>query len=162
MKYRIETFPSFTLAGFAHHIKREKAFHQAPAIRSELWAGVKISDLLGLLRMADYRTAGISGAVIESRSGATGEMTYMTAVTTSVATDRVAHITAPEGMEVVPIPAATWIGIDAGGDLPDAVQNIYKRFYSECLPGLGYELEDLPVLECYMQENRQEVWIAVR
>ena len=89
-------------------------------------------------------------------------MTNMHAVTNSVATDGVAHITAPEGMEEVPIPAATWIVIDAGGDLPDAVQNIYKRFYSECLPGLGYELEDLPVLECYMQENRQEVWIAVR
>lgn len=25
----------------------------------------------------------------------------------------------------------------------------------------GYELADLPVIECYLKENRQEVWSAV-
>lgn len=25
----------------------------------------------------------------------------------------------------------------------------------------GYELADLPVIECYMQENHQEVWITI-
>lgn len=56
---------------------------------------------------------------------------------------------------------ATWAIFEANGELPDATQKIYKQFYTEWLPNSGYSLADLPAIECYMQENRQEVWIAI-
>lgn len=46
------------------------------------------------------------------------------------------------------------------GELPDSTLRVYKQFYTEWLPNSGYELAEMPVNECYMQENRQEVWIA--
>jgi len=65
-------------------------------------------------------------------------------------------------MEEIEIPSVTWAVFNADGKLPDAVQKIYKQFYTEWLPNSGYELEDLPAIESYMQDNRQEVWIAVK
>lgn len=64
-------------------------------------------------------------------------------------------------MEEFSYPAATWAVFEANGELPSATQKVYKQFYTEWLPNSGYELADLPVIECYKQENSQEVWIAV-
>ncbi len=36
-------------------------------------------------------------------------------------------------------------------------QWVYKQFYTEWHPNSGYELADMLVIKCYMQENRQEV-----
>ncbi|WP_347460365.1 MULTISPECIES: hypothetical protein [Clostridium] len=41
-----------------------------------------------------------------------------------------------------------WLGLLAG----------LKQIW---LPSSGFKLADLPVFECYMQENRQEIWIAI-
>lgn len=69
------------------------------------------------------------------------------------------HVPTPEGMAEFSYPAATWVIINADGEIPKAVQDVYQKFYFEWLT--GYMLSDLPVFECYMQENHQEVWIAV-
>lgn len=71
------------------------------------------------------------------------------------------HIPAHDGMQEFSYPEATWAIFEANGELPSAIQKVYKQFYTEWLPNSGYKLADLPVIECYMQENRQEVWIAV-
>ena len=71
------------------------------------------------------------------------------------------HVPVLEGMTEFSYPSATWVVINADGELPKAVQDIYRGFYSEWLPNSGYKLANLPVIECYHQENRQELWIAV-
>lgn len=58
-------------------------------------------------------------------------------------------------------PSATWAIFEANGELPEATQDLYKQFYSEWLPNSGYGLANLPLIECYLEENHQEVWIAV-
>ena len=58
-------------------------------------------------------------------------------------------------------PAGTWVIFEANGELSNAIQEVYKQFYTEWLPSSGYELANLPVIECYMQENQQEVWISI-
>jgi len=63
--------------------------------------------------------------------------------------------------EELPYSAATWVVINADGEIPKAINDIYQEFYSEWLPCSGYKLSGLPIFECYMQENHQEVWIAV-
>lgn len=88
-------------------------------------------------------------------------MEYIIAVTNHVDAPNCKHVQLLEGMKEFSYPTATWAIFEANGELPDATQKVYKQFYSEWLPNSQYELADLPVIECYMQENRQEVWIAV-
>jgi len=93
--------------------------------------------------------------------GEAEEMEYIVAVTNFVDAPNCNHIPVIEGVEEFSYPSATWAIFEANGELPEATQRVYKQFYTEWLPNSGYDLADLPVIECYMQENKQEVWIAV-
>jgi AraC family transcriptional regulator len=88
-------------------------------------------------------------------------MNYIIAVTSHVNLPQCNHIPALDGMKEFSYPEATLAIFEAYGELPSATQKVYKQFYTKWLPNSGYELSDLPVIECYMQDNRQEVWIAV-
>lgn len=162
MNYQIEQWPAFTITGFAYPIKTAEAFDVIPGIWQTAWNDGTMKKLHALFRQADYRPAGFIGMAAGGQWGASEEMEYRIGVTTHVDRPDCAEIPAPEGMVQRRLPAATWVIFNADGELPAAVQRIYKQFYSEWLPSSGYELEDLPVLECYKQENGQEVWIAIR
>ncbi|KAB8138124.1 AraC family transcriptional regulator, partial [Gracilibacillus oryzae] len=51
--------------------------------------------------------------------------------------------------------------------MPDAIQNVWKRIFSEWFPSTGYEHADAPELEVYYPgdpasaDYRSEVWIPV-
>ena len=109
----------------------------------------------------DYRPSGFLGIATGGGWGSTDEMDYILAVTNHVDIPDCYHAPVPEGMTVFSYPAATWVIINADGEIPKAVQDVYQKFYSEWLPRSGYKLSDLPVFECYLQEDHQEVWIAV-
>lgn len=85
------------------------------------------------------------------------DMNYIIAVTNFVDVPECQHITALEGMVEISYPAATWAIFEANGELSEAIQEVYKQFYTEWLPNSGYALVDLPVIECYMQGNHQEI-----
>ena len=89
------------------------------------------------------------------------KMDYIIGVTCHVEVQECNPVPILEGMKAFSYPAATWVVINADGELPYAIQDIYKAFYSEWLPNSGYRLADLPVIECYLGEKHQEVWIAV-
>ena len=114
-----------------------------------------------LEKFPDYRPAGFLGIAQGGQWGESEEMEYIIAVTNHVDAPNCKCIPVIEGMIEFSYPAATWAIFEANGELPDATQKVYKQFYSEWLPNSGYELDNLPVIECYMQENRQEVWIAI-
>ena len=162
MTYQIEKWPAFKVAGFKHRIKTEEAFKIVPELWSQAWNSGTMNRFFDLLMKTDYRPAGILGIAIGGQGGNSIEMDYFMGVTNHVETDNVCHVPAPDGMEEIHIKSATWVIIQANGALPDAVQKVYKQFYSEWLPGSNYQLDDLPILECYMQDNRQEVWVAVK
>lgn len=161
MNYQIEQWPAFKIAGFKHDLKTDEAFKVVPQIWDTAWKDGTMNRLMELFRKTDYRPAGFIGSAIGGQWGNSEEMVYLIGVTNHVDVENCIHIPAPDGMVEVGVKAATWAIFEANGDLPDAVQNIYKQFYSEWLPQSGYQLDDLPVLECYMQDKRQEVWIAV-
>lgn len=162
MNYQIEQWPAFKLAGIKRRIKTERAFEMIPQIWDTAWKDGTMDRMFGLLQKTDYRPAGLIGMAIGGQWGDSEDMDYFIGVTNHVETEGCKHISAPDGMEEIHMKAATWAIFEANGGLPDAVQKIYKQFYSEWLPNSGYQLEDAPVIECYMQEGRQEVWIAVR
>jgi AraC family transcriptional regulator len=66
------------------------------------------------------------------------------------------------------IPAATWAIFESIGAMPDAIQNVWDRIYSEWFPSTGYEQADGPQLEVYPAEDayaddyRCQVWIPIK
>lgn len=159
MNYQIEQWPAFKVMGISYKVKTSTAFQVIPKIWEKAWKGGIMQRFIE--NFPDYRPAGFLGITAGGQWGDSEEMNYIIAVTSHVDVQECKHIPALEGMQEFPYPAATWAIFEANGELPDATQKVYKQFYTEWLPNSGYELADMPVIECYMQENRQEVWIAV-
>lgn len=159
MNYQIEQWPAFKVMGILHKVKTSTAFQVIPKIWENAWKDGTMQRFIE--NFPDYRPAGFLGIATGGQWGDSEEMNYIIAVTSHVDVQECKCIPALEGMLEFSYPAATWAIFEANGELPDSTQKVYKQFYTEWLPNSGYELADMPVIECYMQENRQEVWIAV-
>lgn len=77
----------------------------------------------------------------------------------------------PGDLEEMTIPASTWAVFEIIGPmrpLPNAMQDIWKRIYSEWLPNSGYEHAMLPEIEYYSagdmmaDDYKSEIWIPVK
>lgn len=160
MKYQIEQWPAFKVAGITTKVKTDKAFEIVPQIWDKAWKDGTMRKFMEFF--PDYRPAGFLGIATGGQDGNSEEMDYILGITNHVDISDCNYVPHPEEMTEYSYPAATWVVINADGDIPYAVQAVYKQFYSEWLPSSGYKLADLPVIECYMQENRQEVWVAIK
>ena len=109
----------------------------------------------------NYRPAGFLGIADGGQCPNSEEMNYIIAVTNDIDVPECKHVPVLDGMQEYTFPAATWAIFEANGEIPEATQKIYKQFYTEWLPNSGYELAGIQIVECYLQENKQEVWIAV-
>ncbi len=159
MNYQIEQWPAFKVMGVSYKVNTSSAFQVVPKIWEHAWQDGTMQRFIE--NFPDYRPAGFLGLSVGGQWGDSEEMNYIIAVTSHVDVEECKHIPALEGMEEFSYPAATWVIFEANGQLPDATQKVYKQFYTEWLPNSGYKLADMPVIESYMQENRQEVWIAL-
>lgn len=159
MDYRIEQWPEFKVMGISQKLKTEKAFEVIPKLWEDAWKDGTMQKFLD--HFPNYRPSGFLGIAQGGEWGESEDMEYIIAVTNYVDTAKYEYMPVIEGMKEFTYPAATWAVFKANGELPESIQNVYKQFYSEWLPNSGYELDNLPVIECYMQENQQEVWIAV-
>ncbi len=74
----------------------------------------------------------------------------------------------PEGFIAVDIPSYTWAVFKCVGAMPDAIQNMWKRIYSEWLPQSNYELLPGYDIEFYTEGDTNskdyigEIWIPVK
>ncbi|MFD2670411.1 AraC family transcriptional regulator [Marinicrinis sediminis] len=159
MNYQIESYPAFKVMGISQKIETSKAFEVVPGIWEQAWKDGTMQRFID--HFPNYRPAGFLGIAAGGQWGDSEHMQYIIGVTSDMDVEGCKHVPAMEGMEEFEYPAATWAIFEANGELPDATQKVYKQFYSEWLPNSGYELADLPVIECYLLENEQEVWIAV-
>lgn len=73
----------------------------------------------------------------------------------------------PQGMETLGIPKLTWAVFESVGSMPGAIQDVWKRIFSEWFPFSGYEHADGPELEVYEKgdmdapDYKCAVWIPV-
>lgn len=161
MNYQIEQWPAFTVTGLKKRIKTSEAFDIVPQIWDLAGKDGTMEKLFELLARADSRPAGLLGISAGGHWGNSEEMDYYLAVTTHVDVPECKKVETPANMVSMEFSKATWAIFEANGESPHAVQQVYKKFYTEWLPNSGYELDDLPVIECYLQNNKQEVWISV-
>ena len=77
----------------------------------------------------------------------------------------------PKDLEEITIPASSWAVFEVIGSMrpvPNAMQEIWKRIYSEWLPNSMYEHAMLPEIEYYSSgdmmadDYRSEIWIPVK
>lgn len=73
-----------------------------------------------------------------------------------------------ESIQTLDIPEAQWAVFPSRGALPEAIQGVWKRIFSEFFPGTAYEHATLPELEIYpmgdtsSKEYYCEVWIPIK
>lgn len=74
----------------------------------------------------------------------------------------------PGEFELLEIPNLTWAVFEAVGPIPGAIQDVWKRIFSEWFPTSEYEHADGPELEVYEKgdmnkpDYKSYVWIPVR
>lgn len=79
-----------------------------------------------------------------------------------------ADINESKDFDLYEIPAATWAVFESIGPMPGAIQDLWKRIYSEWFPATGYEHAGLPEFELYPEGDNTskdyycEVWIPVK
>lgn len=71
-------------------------------------------------------------------------------------------------LEVRDVPAMTWVVFPGHGEMPQAMQAVWKRIFGEWFPATDYEHEDAPEIEVYLPETEPdikcpfEIWIPVK
>ncbi|MBM7648067.1 AraC family transcriptional regulator [Bacillus ectoiniformans] len=75
---------------------------------------------------------------------------------------------ASEKLSKLEIPASKWAIFEVHGAMPDAMQNAWKKIFSEWFPSSGYEHAGTPDLEVYTfgdassSDYYSEIWIPVK
>jgi len=74
----------------------------------------------------------------------------------------------PAGFEILDISAGTWAVFPCVGPMPDSIQGLWKRIYSEWLPTSGYEIVPGYDIEMYTEGDvdssgyKSEIWLPVK
>lgn len=72
-----------------------------------------------------------------------------------------------DNCDVTNIPECTWAVFESTGPMPEAIQKVWHRIFSEWFPATKYEHADAPELEVYLPGNpnaedyKCEVWIPI-
>ncbi|MFU2013998.1 AraC family transcriptional regulator [Peribacillus butanolivorans] len=160
MKYNIIERDSFQLIG----IKRAFSLVNGENLIGipKLWDKVNsdgTDDQLGKLNNGQIK--GLLGVCVDKRILEQNEtMDYW------IATEYDGQV--PEGYSSLTIPASKWVIFEVHGPMPDAIQEVWKRIFSEWFPTSGYEHAGTPEMEVYTDDDASnpdyysEIWIPIK
>lgn len=149
MDYRIEKKEAFTVVVKAKSIGEDSA-KEVPAF----WTEYRKQGL-------DTKLIPLMGICGETRPG-DKDFPYGIGCPEELA------LAAPEGFTKWTIPEKTWAIFKCVGAMPDAIQNMWTRIYSEWLPQAKYELNPPYDIEYYPDGDMDspdyvsEIWVPVR
>lgn len=152
MTYRIEKKEAFRVVGFSEPLDHdiEKNFKVVPQMWQKAAAEGTIPQLVSKMNAQPMGILGISDC------GRNEEWRYWIGAASTAAAD---------GLEELTVPAFTWAIFPGEGVCPQAIQELEKRIVTEWLPSSGYEYDNGPDIELYLepdpQKARFEVWIPV-
>lgn len=151
MEYRIEKLDfELKIAGRRKAVKTSRAFKTIPT----LWSGAKKDGFMQRLIDMSWekpkcKMEGILGVCGKEAAITDEEFDYFMGVRYEE--------DIPEDMEVIILPPSAW------AVFPN-VAEAWKRLYSEWVPTSGYELANLPCIECYYgpkHKPRHELWVPI-
>lgn len=152
LKYHIETKPPIRIIGKSITLCTDIDinFHTIP----KFWEQMKDDiSLQYLIKQNNILPHGLIGASIYQNTS----ILYVVGTTSDKAT--------PEGFEEYQIPGMTWAVFQCVGTMPNALQNLYKQFFTQWLPVSDYEYGNGPDLELYTKEpcsQECELWMPVK
>lgn len=154
MNYRIETKEAFRVIGIAEPLDKdmEKNFAVVP----QMWQKAAMDGTIQkLATMIDTQPMGILGVSI---CNDLEDWRYLIAAASTKEIDGT--------LEEYVVPALTWAIFPGEGPCPQAIQELEKRIVTDWLPTSGYEYDNGPDIEVYLnadpQNQKFEVWIPVR
>lgn len=154
MNYRIEKKEAFRIIGIAEPLQKEieKNFEIVP----KMWQKAAMDgSILKLASMMKGQPAGLLGVSV---CNAIEEWKYFIAVASTEDIDST--------LEEYIVPAFTWAIFSGEGQCPQAIQELEQRIVTEWLPTSGYEYDNGPDIEVYLNSDPQcskfEVWIPVQ
>lgn len=153
MNYRIEKKDAFRIVGVSCPMEREieKNFETVPGMWMEASMNGTVARLAGMMEGTPTGILGVS-ACNEGE-----EWRYYIAVASQAPLD--------DGLEEYKVAAYTWAVFSGEGVCPQAIQELEQRIVTEWLPTSGYEYDNGPDMEVYLNpdpsNSRFEVWIPV-
>lgn len=151
LEYRIEEKEAFEVVGFARMFNSDTSYQQIP----EFWQEI--------MRMDNCPLWGVYGLCLDSNGK---DFEYL------IADEHKPGDAVPEGCVVRSIPASTWAVFPCRGALPEALQSVNTRIWSEWLPGhhggCGWQLAQNMNIEFYTppaqkpEDNYCEIWVPVK
>lgn len=153
MKYRIEEKQPFRIVGVCQSMNKdiESNFEIVPQMWQKAAMEGTIPQLAGMMSGEPMGLLGVS--VCNDQE----EWKYFIAVAS--------HKPAGDGFEEYVVPAFTWAIFPGEGVCPGAIQELEQRIVAEWLPTSGYEYDNGPDIELYLNPDPQqaqfEVWIPV-
>jgi AraC family transcriptional regulator len=166
MEFRIERRGEMVLTGLTMRASTEGGanFRDIPAFWEQCHKKGHV-EALGRAMNRDS-TMAIMGVCMNDFDEATKAFTYLVGIERP--RDEGARNALPPGCAEIPVPGGTWAVFPSHGPLPGAIQEVWKRIYSEWFPTSGYEHAERPDLEVYPTGNTSatdyycEVWLPVR
>lgn len=150
MDYRIIKKEAFKVLAKTKIFKEENSKKEIPKFWTEYFSSGSHKQVCGMLGICEQEKTG------------SGEFRY------GIGCECEAGSTIPDGFEMLTIPSYTWAVFKCVGPMPDTIQNMWKRIYSEWLPQAEYELISDYDFELYTEGNNQsedyvsEIWIPVK
>lgn len=150
MDYRIEKRDAFRVAAKTRYFNDETSKTEIPKFWQEYFhTGLdeKVCGMLGICIQAEDNAK-------EWKYGIGCETKYLKEI--------------PEDFELLEIPSYTWAIFTCIGAMPDAIQNQWRKVYSEWLPASNYELIQDYDFEFYTEGDSSkddyvsEIWIPVK
>lgn len=156
MKYRVEERESFPVIGVKRSFScvNGENLIGIPQLWNDIHENGTNDRLLGL------NNGLIKGIMGICEPGPDSMMTYWAACSYSGET--------PEGLATTKVPASKWVIFEVRGAMPDAMQEAWKKIYSEWFPASGYEhagtadLEVYTEADAYSSDYYSEIWIPVK
>ncbi|MDB0441133.1 AraC family transcriptional regulator [Clostridioides difficile] len=154
MNYRIEKKEEFRIVGVSQplHTELEKNFEIVP----KMWQQSALDGTIQkLLPMMNSQPKGVLGVSVCNDSE---EWKYFISVASTESID--------DKLDEYIIPPFTWAIFSGEGQCPQAIQELEKRIVTEWLPTSGYEYDNGPDIELYLNPEPQnakfEVWVPVK
>jgi AraC family transcriptional regulator len=156
MKFRIEKMKEFKLAGVSREISivNEENFKAVPKMWDDVCADGTCEIICGMNKREKEEMYG----VCYNFNFPEEKFRYMIAVKPEKEI--------PGRCEVLDIPELTWVKFECNG--VSAIQDAFKRMYSEWFPTSGYEHDDGPEIEWYSTDDMSspdykcEVWVPIK
>lgn len=156
MEYRIEKLPAFRIVGAKLPLSQSMAenFKEVPAFWNQVATDGTLQKIMALNTQEPEGVLGISAGFLSDFE----DPNYYIAVASNQPT--------PADLVEYQVNSFIWAIFTGEGPMPASIQELEKRIITDWLPSSGFEYDNGPDIELYLDNNpinaKFEVWIPIK